>query len=772
MPYFLSKLFRKRRSGASNNGPDLSLLFEFLTREITIPRKAANIISLARDAGKKDVEELLSIYLLVESHLCNIDPERKYTRESLRDTIAFRFPYLATDDYFSILFLSDEQKKVKLGAFFLQQFLDLSIKRFGRTRDGYLEKRLLEFSEVFKKPSQQLRFSYIHIASEDLHKTISGSYGDALTGKIFRQAFEETAKRFKEFECFPQLVSLLPNETLGREHLHLLNQSQIEQIFLEKLSEVEKLNHALQKQIEETRKAEDLVRKNEATLSSIVSSTLDAIITINKQGEILRWNPAATETFGYEENEVLGKKLYEIVIPERFKKPVHQEFGKFLLEHQHQILNRRLELNVVRKGGIEIPAEFSITTVTHDNEIFFHGFFRDISDRKKREQEILMMKEKAEQAVVAKSEFLSVMSHEIRTPLNAVIGFSHLLLDNNPRADQVEYLSILKFSGENLLNLVNDILDFSKLDSGKAELEGYNFSLKLLTDNLLKSFQPKAEEKSIRLSINYDPRLPETIKGDSVRIGQVLNNLFSNALKFTDTGAVSLDIRIVEETNSYYKTHFVVSDTGIGIPEEKQQKIFELFTQADGSTGRKYGGTGLGLNIAQKIITLMGGELQVRSEPGRGADFFFTVPLMKAEHATVRESKVLKPEADPQQLKNIKVLLAEDHKANSFLAKQFLQKWGAEVVIAENGKEALNYLSDQDIDIVLMDLQMPVMDGFECAAIIRTTHPHLPILALTASRSEEIEARVYAAGMNDFVGKPFKPKELQAKILAHLQPAA
>src|SRR5687768_10559921 len=194
MRNFFSNLLGAKRSGRlANNGLDLSLLFDFLIKEITIPRKAANIISLARQAGKKDAEELLSIYLLVESHLCNIDPEQKYNRESLRDTIAYRFPYLVADDYFSILFLADEQKKVKLGAFFLQQFLDLSIKRFGRTRDSYLEKRLSEFSDVFKKPSQQIRFSYIQAASEELYKSISDGYGDTLTGKLFRQAFEETA---------------------------------------------------------------------------------------------------------------------------------------------------------------------------------------------------------------------------------------------------------------------------------------------------------------------------------------------------------------------------------------------------------------------------------------------------------------------------------------------------------------------------------------------------------------------------------------------------
>jgi CheY-like chemotaxis protein len=264
-------------------------------------------------------------------------------------------------------------------------------------------------------------------------------------------------------------------------------------------------------------------------------------------------------------------------------------------------------------------------------------------------------------------------------------------------------------------------------------------------------------------------KLPDSIKGDSVRIGQVLNNLFSNAIKFTDSGAISLTIKVLNETDAFFQTHFVVSDTGIGIPKDKQEKIFELFTQADGSTGRKYGGTGLGLNIAQKIIALMGGELQVKSEEGLGSEFYFSVPLMKAEPVTAQEIHLHVPESDEMQLKNIRVLLAEDHKANSFLARQFLQKWGAEVYIAENGKEALSLLATQEVDIILMDLQMPVMDGFECSVTVRKSYPHLPILALTASRSEDIEARAYAAGMNDFVGKPFKPKELKQTILHHLQ---
>jgi PAS domain S-box-containing protein len=765
------KLFTNKKSAAvKTHSVDFSALFEFLTREISIPRNADNIIRMARQASHKDPEDLLSIYLLFESHLCNFDPAEKYNRETLRETINNKFPLLSTDQFFSILFLQEEQKKVKLGAFFIGQFLQLCSERFGRSKDNFLEKKRAEFTQVFIYPGNELKFANIEASCVELKQVIADSWGHSQTDKIFEQAFQETAKRFKEFESFPMLVSLLPREVLGREHLHMLNQTQIEQIILEKLSEVQNLNAALQKQIAETKKAENLADQNEATLSSIISSSLDAIVTIDHFGFVIRWNPAAVDTFGYTEEEARGKQLHDLVIPVKHRNIYAGGLGNYLLKHQDRVLNKRLEIVLLRKDGVEIPAEMSITTVTDNNEIYFHGFFRDISDRKKREQEILFMKEKAELAAMAKSQFLSVMSHEIRTPLNSVIGFAHLLLDNNPRNDQVEYLNVLKFSGENLLSLVNDILDFSKLDSGKAELEESTFSLKLLVENVYKSFLPRATDKGIQLVYHYDPALPDLINGDSVRMGQVMLNLISNAIKFTGSGSVSLHLKVVEENSEYYKTYFAVKDTGIGIPDDKQDKIFELFTQADGSTGRKYGGTGLGLSIAQRIISLMGGKLEVKSKEGKGSEFYFTIMLKRPTYqvkgiATIPETT----EDFSKVLNDVSILIAEDHQPNSFLAKQFLTKWGAVVSIAENGAEALAKLAEMKFDIVLMDLQMPVMDGFECTTRIRKLHPNLPILALTAARSEEIEAKTFAAGMNDIVGKPFVPKELRAKILMHLK---
>src|SRR4051812_33098042 len=455
----------KKSTAEKGNSVDFSALFDFLTKEISIPRNAENIILMARQAARKNSDELLSIYLLFESHLCNFDRTEKYNRQSLRQTIDTKFPLLSQDPFFSILFLKEEQKKVKLGAFFIGQFLQDCIDKFGRSKDNYLEKKKTEFRDIFIEPGNEITFANIEASCVELKQVIGDSWGHSITAKIFEQAFQETGARFKEFESFPILVSLLPKEILGREHLHMLNQTQIEQIFLEKLTEVQSLNAALQKQIAETKKAENLADKNEATLSSIISSSLDAIVTLDHFGIVCRWNPAATEIFGYTEDEACGRQLHDLVIPVEHRNLYAVGMGNYLLKNQNKILNKRLELVLLRKDGIQIPGEMSITTVTDHNEIYFHGFFRDISDRKKREQEILFMKEKAELAVVAKSQFLSVMSHEIRTPLNSVIGFAHLLLDNGPRQDQIEYLNVLKFSGENLLSLVNDILDFSKLDS-------------------------------------------------------------------------------------------------------------------------------------------------------------------------------------------------------------------------------------------------------------------------------------------------------------------
>ncbi|MEP6845253.1 MAG: ATP-binding protein, partial [Panacibacter sp.] len=676
---------------------------------------------------------------------------------------------LSQDTYFSILFLPSEQKKINLCIFFLKNCREQVIKELGAGIDSLLQEKLSVLNDMFVDPEGNYSLEQMYSEADQLFSLLKYGNSENIGEKIFAISFEKTAEVFKDYEFLYIIANLLPEKCVGLEQLNVLRQSQIEQSYLETNEEVEKLNQELQNQANERTKAEEKAMENDAMLRNVISSAIDAIITINNKGEILRWNYAAEETFGYPEREMLGENLTAVLIPTEYRH-VHnnKSFHQFLSNWHPKMLNKRIELMAVKKDGAVIPVEIAVTAIAYKHETYFNAFIRNISVRKRREEEIIAMKEKAEQASHAKSEFLSIMSHEIRTPLNSVIGFAELLLKNNPRQDQAEYLNILKFSGEHLLNLVNDILDFNKLDAGKIELEQSAFNLEVLVTNLYKSFLPGAVEKDIQLIKEYDGSIPQGLRGDSLRFNQVLNNLVGNAIKFTQKGSVTISVKLQEVVNDHAIINFRITDSGIGIPQNKLEKIFELFTQVDNTTSRQYGGTGLGLNIAQKIVKAMGGDLKVKSLCGQGSEFYFTIKLSKAVLSETKHYIEQPDEKNDRPLENKKILLAEDHKANGMLAKQFLSKWGAEVYVAENGGEVLQFMEKMTFDIILMDLQMPLIDGYDCTRIIRKKYNELPILALTASKGDEIEKKVYEAGMNDIIGKPFKPKELKEKLITYL----
>ncbi|MCE7994314.1 MAG: response regulator [Roseivirga sp.] len=376
-----------------------------------------------------------------------------------------------------------------------------------------------------------------------------------------------------------------------------------------------------------------------------------------------------------------------------------------------------------------------------------------------KNREVEMERNNATQATRAKANFLSVMSHEIRTPLNAIIGLTHLLIDYPEQGDKKKNLSSLKFSAENLLALINDILDYSKLEEGKAEIESIQFNLKETLDRILDSFLFKAEEKQIRLKAKYDSAMPSIVTGDPTRFSQVLNNLLSNAIKFTDTGSVTLDAEVID----HGLIQFSVIDTGIGIMADKLDAIFESFTQADEGVNRKFGGTGLGLAIAKQLVEAMGASLQVESVEGKGTRFFFTLPLEASSAATYANRAVGKRPSFTS-MKGARVLLMEDNAVNVLVATQFLKSWSVDVDVASNGVEGLQLMEQDRYDLILMDLEMPVMDGFETTEHIRKNlneaNKHIPVIAITSSTSIMARNKARAAGMNDFITKPFNPNEL------------
>ncbi|HTI90316.1 MAG TPA: response regulator [Puia sp.] len=373
----------------------------------------------------------------------------------------------------------------------------------------------------------------------------------------------------------------------------------------------------------------------------------------------------------------------------------------------------------------------------------------------------------AQQGLRAKSEFLSTMSHEIRTPLNAVIGMTHLLLRNRPRTDQEEDLGVLLFSATNLLSIVNNILDYNKIEEGKIGFEQIPFDLSAIARNIVAGLKNAADEKGIALLIDIDPKLDKRLVGDPTRTSQVINNLVHNAIKFTQTGSVHLSLAVDSVWPDSIKVTVKVKDTGIGIAPDKQQMIFDRFTQADSSTSRSYGGTGLGLAISRKILELQGVILQLSSEPGKGSCFYFTQSFPISTEVVGEARDLLPANGQEKTLTGINILLVEDNPLNVLVAQTMLENNGAIVDVATNGEEALDRLDSTRHQLILMDLHMPVMDGYEATTLLRKRGETLPIIALTASTPKEVESEAFEAGLNDVVVKPFSPEELYRVILQY-----
>ena len=388
------------------------------------------------------------------------------------------------------------------------------------------------------------------------------------------------------------------------------------------------------------------------------------------------------------------------------------------------------------------------------------GTICDITSQKQVELSLLQAKEKEILANKAKDEFLSTISHEIRTPLNAVISTSHLLLIENPHSSQLENLNILKDSSEHLLSLVNDVLDFGKIESGNIELENVEFNFTNVINSFLSTYLNIAEEKEINFSVNRDYGIPEILIGDATRLAQILRNLISNAIKFTSSGGVVLNIKKSKKTNKHVTLNFEIIDTGIGISTNERQKIFNSFTQANTTTARKFGGTGLGLSICKKLLQLMGSKINLQSEPGIGSIFSFPLTFEIGDENQHRKDLEIQENTLSKSLKGMSVLVAEDNKVNCLVLRKFLSKWDISFEIATDGNEAVEKYQNGSFDLILMDIMMPNMNGFEATKIIRKFDSNIPIIALSAATAVHMEKEYDEAGMNGHISKPFNPNTL------------
>jgi PAS domain S-box-containing protein len=384
---------------------------------------------------------------------------------------------------------------------------------------------------------------------------------------------------------------------------------------------------------------------------------------------------------------------------------------------------------------------------------------------------VIQASRKAEEAAQSKQQFMSTMSHEIRTPLNEVIGITNLLLQGNPREDQMDFIKTLRFSGNHLLTLVNDVLDYNKMESGKIEFEQARFNLNDFLKEIQRTYSFRSKSKSLEFDVVKENELPDEVIGDSIRLNQILSNLLSNALKFTQKGSIHVKLKELEKDNKNTRIEFIVRDTGIGIPKDKHEVIFESFTQASPDTTRHYGGTGLGLAICKKLVELQGGHIDVESEPGIGSAFRFVLTFGIPEKSDVpKRGEVSETYTG---LEGKKVLVAEDNKINFFVANKFLIGWGVIVTHAENGQIALDLLEKEDFDLILMDLHMPVLDGIEATRVIRKSEnpkiSSIPVVALTAAIMSESHDKIEDLSINDYVLKPFKPRDLFEKIRKNIR---
>jgi signal transduction histidine kinase len=444
-------------------------------------------------------------------------------------------------------------------------------------------------------------------------------------------------------------------------------------------------------------------------------------------------------------------KLYE----EKFLKCIQQnEITIIRFEKAFEEEIRHFELRLSPYKGISNLTKICI------------GVLIDISDEKKIEKELRLAKSLAEQANQTKMNFLSNMSHEIRTPMNAIVGITDILLKENPSTTQKENLNIIRQSSENLLIIINDILDFSKIDAGKIELERINFNLHELLDHLVSIFQKKAINGGLNFKYSLNPLIPKYIIGDPTRLNQILINLLGNAIKFTETGFVKFTIESESIGENKQKISFSIIDSGIGIAHENQKKIFELFTQESKRIVRKFGGTGLGLTITKHLVDLFHGEIKLKSSPGMGSNFTVILPFEKGRFLEKTEPV----STNFVDITNTKILVAEDNLINQKVIRMILEKMGVFVVIANHGMEAITLLKENEFDLILMDIQMPILDGIETTIKIRKMEgikSKIPIIALTADAYPEIREQSLKAGMDDYISKPFKNEILRQKI-SHL----
>ncbi|MEP2667487.1 MAG: ATP-binding protein [Cyclobacteriaceae bacterium] len=496
---------------------------------------------------------------------------------------------------------------------------------------------------------------------------------------------------------------------------------------------------------------------------SVVEDGSDIIFVVDYDGEILYHNDSVEETLGYKPRSLVGKKFFDLILPETLK-----QFQRAYKSSVSKRYNEAVEFQFLCKNKSFKYLEFNSINLKHKEGI--KGLIldcRDITQRKEDAAELL-------RAQKAKEQFLANVSHEIRTPINGIAGMATLLSQNPTAKEQTTYLNAIKSAADNLKVIINDILDLASIESGKLNFEKINFNIEDLLHSVVDSFSVQSSQKGIELDYQLDKKISKVLVGDPFRLNQILINLISNAIKFTHEGKIDLSCQLEKKNAKTQHIRIDVTDTGIGIPSDKLNKIFESFSQADASVTRKYGGTGLGLTIVKQLVELQKGNISVSSVENKGTTFSIIIPYAVGNPSEVEEKTSVfnRKKKDLNSLKDLRILLAEDNDINRLYATSILKMWECTADTAENGYVALEKVRNNDYDIILMDIQMPVMDGFETTRAIKKSgapKDQIPIIALTANSSSKDIEKCLASGMNDCIGKPFTPENLFSILVKYGQ---
>jgi PAS domain S-box-containing protein len=498
---------------------------------------------------------------------------------------------------------------------------------------------------------------------------------------------------------------------------------------------------------------------------AVVEDGSDIIFVVDYQANVLYHNNSVKPTLGYGNKALVGKNFLDYIHPTQ-----EVEIQKKLESCKKRPYTKGVEFMFLCRNGSYKFLEFNAINLKQKEGI--SGLImdcRDITQRKKDEEELL-------RAQKARELFVANISHEIRTPINGISGMATLLSNNPSAEDSRTYLTAIKSASENLKVIINDILDLSSIESGKLKFERIGFSLQDLVVSVMSSFKAQALTRNLQLTYSIDDRARRVFMGDPVRLNQILLNLIGNSLKFTHRGSIKLNASILKSGKEKSLVQFDVIDTGIGIPKEKMETIFESFSQADASVTRKYGGTGLGLTIVKQLVEMQKGWIKVTSEEDAGSTFTVAIPYDHGKANKATEAFRLHAESKSMaDFSGSTILLVEDNDINRLYAGSILKSCGCKVEIAENGLVAIGKLKNVNVDLVLMDIQMPVMDGFEATKAIRSGDNEtreVPIIALTANATAKVIEKCMTAGMNDHLGKPFTPEELYIKLEKYLQPPA